>query len=77
MGSPTLDDLIRACAAQSGLRENTVVPSMAALQRAVRLNPDMAAEARRRLAEINPAVLPRDHISRWLRATLTAALAEE
>jgi hypothetical protein len=50
---------------------------MGTMQRALRMNPDMAAEARRRLAAIDPAVLLRDHVSRWLKATLTAALAEE
>jgi len=76
-GTPTLDELLATCARDSGLRENAVVPSMATMQRALRMNPDMAAEARRRLAAIDPAVLLRDHVSRWLKATLTAALAEE
>lgn len=70
----TLDEHLSACARASGLRENAVSVAHGDLARAIATHPDLASEARTRLAAINPSVLLRDHASRWLKATLERAI---
>jgi hypothetical protein len=72
---PKLDDLLAVCARQSGLREHAMTPSHDTLRAALVAYPALADEARQRLATIDASVLLRDHISRWLKATLEATLA--
>lgn len=69
-----LDELLAACAKQSGLRETMIGPAHTALHRALDEDPALATAARNRLATISEAATMRDHVSRWLKATLSKAL---
>lgn len=72
----TLDEHLAACARASGLRETAVSVAHGDLVRAMAAHPDLADDARARLAAIDPSVLLRDHASRWLKATLQRALEQ-
>ncbi len=74
---PTLDSLIAACAAASGLRVGVSTPAHVSLALALATYPELAAEARARLGAIPSGALLRDHLSRWLQSTLQGALPTE
>ncbi len=71
-----LDELLAACAAQSGLRETFVGPAHTMLHHALDQDAALAAVARARLAALPESALLRDHASRWLKATQSKALEQ-
>lgn len=75
----TLKDYLDACAVTGMNAAPGAIPAMHAplrdLAAALAADPVLRERAEMTLAAMDPAVLMRDHVSRWTKRTLEAALA--
>lgn len=69
-----LDAWLSACAKATDLREGMVSPVHVSFRHEVASDSELQELIKERLKAIDPGVLRRDHLSRWLKATLEGAL---
>ena len=70
----TFDEHIQICGRTTGLRPGAVNQHTRAFRDALAADPTLRAVAEERLAGLVPAILDRDHVSKWLKALLERAL---